>query len=93
MIFGEDPAALLGLILALLAVATGNPIWAAIGTMVIGVLLIVVAAFSAVEVKAMLIGQSMDPLAVQEMRSFLEARPETRRVLNLISLQLGPWWS
>ena len=65
VIFGEDLAALFGLVFALvavvLAVITGNPMWDAIGTLAIGVLLIVVAVFVAVEVKAMLIGQSVDP--------------------------------
>ena len=42
-------------------VVTGNPLWDAIGTIAIGVLLIVVAVFVAIEVKAMLIGQSVDP--------------------------------
>jgi cation diffusion facilitator family transporter len=93
VIFGEDLAALLGLIFALfavlLAVITGNPLWDAIGTLMIGVLLIVVAVFVAVEVKAMLIGQSIEPAAAAEMRQYLEERPEVKRVLNLITLQLG----
>ena len=67
VIFGEDLAALLGLVFALVAVlltvVTGNPMWDAIGTLAIGVLLIVVAVFVAIEVKAMLIGQSVDPRA------------------------------
>ena len=93
VIFGEDLAALLGLIFALLAVIltviTGNPVWDAIGTIVIGVLLIVVAVFVAVEVKAMLIGQSVDPARQVEIRTFLDARPEIERVINLVTLQLG----
>jgi cation diffusion facilitator family transporter len=93
VIFGEDLAALLGLVFALvailLAVATGNPVWDAIGTLMIGILLIVVAVFVAIEVKQMLIGQSMDPKIVSEMRGYLEARPEIRRVFNVITLQLG----
>jgi len=63
VIFGEQLAALLGLVVALGAVAltllTGNPVYDAIGTLGIGVLLIVVAVFVAVEVKALLIGQSV----------------------------------
>jgi cation diffusion facilitator family transporter len=93
VIFGEDLAALLGLIVALaavsLAVITGNLIWDAIGTLVIGGLLIVIAVFIAIEVKAMLIGQSADPVLNGDMRAFLEARPEIEHVFNLITLQMG----
>ena len=93
VIFGEDLAALLGLIFALLAVVlaviTGNPLFDAIGTLMIGALLIVVAVFIAIEVKAMLIGQSVDPAVSAEMRTFLETRPEIAQVFNLITLQMG----
>ena len=93
VIFGEDLAALFGLVFALvavmLAVITGNPVWDAVGTVAIGVLLIVVAVFVAVEVKAMLIGQSVDPARQAQMRKFLENRPEIGKVINLITLQLG----
>jgi cation diffusion facilitator family transporter len=93
VIFGEDLAALSGLVVALIAVmvavATGDPFWDAIGTLLIGMLLIVVAVFVAIEVKAMLIGQSVDPSFAQDMQRYLEARPEIARVFNLITLQLG----
>ena len=93
VIFGEDLAALCGLVLALvailLAVATGNPTWDAIGTIAIGALLIIVAVFVAIEVKALLIGQSVEPARRQQMRRFIEDRPEVARVFNLITLQLG----
>jgi len=93
VIFGEDLAALLGLTFALLAVlltlATGNPVFDALGTLAIGVLLIVVAVFVAVEVKALLIGQSSEPALEADIRRFLAGRPEIVRVFNLITLQLG----
>ena len=93
VIFGEDLAALFGLVLALLAVVlsvvTSNPIFDALGTLAIGLLLIVVAIFVAVEVKALLIGQSMDPDREQQLRDFIDARPEVGRVISLITLQLG----
>lgn len=93
VIFGEDLAALLGLVFALIAVLmtifTDNPVWDAMGTIMIGVLLIVVAVFVAREVKAMLIGQSADPQRQAEMQVFLEERPEIGHVISLITLQLG----
>lgn len=93
VVIGENIAALLGLVVALVAilvsVVTGDPLWDAIGTVIIGLLLIVVAVFVAIEIKAMLVGQSMDPRRQAEMRAFLENRPEVGRVVSLITLQLG----
>jgi len=93
VIFGEDLAALLGLTFALAAVlltmVTGNLIYDAIGTIAIGVLLIVVAVAVAREVKALLIGQGVEPKRRAEMVAFLEARPEIDLVYNLLTLQMG----
>src|SRR3954462_6704901 len=62
VILGEDLAALLGLALALVAVLitmiTGDPMWDALGSIAIGVVLIIVAALIAIEIKGLLIGQS-----------------------------------
>ena len=94
VVFGEDLAALLGLTLALLAVLatllTGDPRWDALGSMAVGALLVVVALFIAVEVKALLIGQSVEPELRDALRDFIAARPEVCRVFSLITLQLGP---
>jgi len=94
VVFGEDLAALLGLVFALIAILltmfTGNPIYDAIGSIVIGVLLVVVAIFVAKEVQDLLIGQSVDPQQRVAMQRFLEQQPEIKRVFNLITLQLGP---
>ena len=94
VVFGEQLAALLGLAAALLAVAitlyTGNPLWDAIGTLAIGLLLIVIAVFVAIEVKALLIGQSVALEKREAIRAYLEARPEVARLHNVITLQLGP---
>lgn len=93
VIFGEDVAALLGLSFALVAilltVVTGNPLWDAVGTLAIGVLLVVVAVLVAIEVKAMLIGQGMEPDRQTKLRKFLEDRPEVERVISLITMQMG----
>ena len=94
VVFGEDIAALLGLVFALLAVVathlTGNPLWDAIGTIAIGVLLIVVAVFVAIEVKDLLIGQSVEPRVLEEIRDFLSERSEIEQLYNVITMQFGP---
>jgi cation diffusion facilitator family transporter len=94
VVFGEDIAALLGLVFALIAIAatlvTGNPFWDAVGTVSIGVLLLVVAVFIAVEVKDLLIGQSVEPRILEEMEAFLRARPEIRELFSLLTMQFGP---
>ncbi|MEI7038347.1 cation diffusion facilitator family transporter [Fulvimonas yonginensis] len=94
VIFGEDLAALLGLCLAALAVGatmlTGNLLFDAMGTIAIGVLLVVVAVALAIEVKALLIGQGVEPRRRAELLAFLQGRPEVAQVLNLITLQMGP---
>jgi cation diffusion facilitator family transporter len=94
VIFGEDLAALLGLSLAALAVGatmlTGNLVFDALGTVAIGVLLLVVAVLLAIEVKALLIGQGVEPRRRAELLAFLQHRPEVAEVLNLITLQMGP---
>ncbi len=94
VVLGEDIAALLGLTFALIAViltiVTGNPIFDAIGSIGIGVLLIVVSVFLGTKVKSLLIGQSTDTHTREKIHSFLIARHEIKQILNLITLQLGP---
>lgn len=94
VIFGEDLAALLGLCLAALAIGatmlTGNLMFDALGTIAIGVLLVVVAVALAVEVKALLIGQGVEPRRRAELVAFLQNRAEVAQVLNLLTLQMGP---
>jgi cation diffusion facilitator family transporter len=94
VVLGEDIAALLGLSFALisiiLAAATGNPIYDAIGSIGIGSLLVIVSFFLAVKVKSLLLGQSTDNETRTEIKKTLEGRPEIDQVYNLITLQLGP---
>ena len=94
VVFGEDIAALLGLVFALAAIVatwlTGNPLWDALGTISIGVLLIVVAIFVAIEVKDLLIGQSVEPRTLKAMKAFLAERPEIEELYNVLTMQFGP---
>jgi divalent metal cation (Fe/Co/Zn/Cd) transporter len=93
VILGEDFAALVGLALALIAVllamSTGNPMWDGLGSMWIGVVLVVVAIGIGREIKALLIGQSADPVTVARMRRFVEEREGVEQVFRVLTLQLG----
>src|SRR3954471_548661 len=93
VILGEDIAALLGLVFALLAVLltifTGDPLWDALGSMSIGALLIVVAIGIGNEIMALLIGQSAAPETEARLREFLVAQPGVEKIFRLLTYQLG----
>jgi cation diffusion facilitator family transporter len=93
VVLGEDLAALGGLVLALgfigLAMLTGNPMWDAVGSIAIGVLLVGVAVLVGIEVKALLVGQSAEPQVLARMHAHLAAQPEVAQIYRLITQQLG----
>jgi cation diffusion facilitator family transporter len=93
VIFGEDLAALAGLTFAFGAVGltmlTGNPVYDAMGSIAIGVLLIVVAFFVAVEVKALLVGQSAEAPVREAIHAAVGRAPAVEQVLNVITLHFG----
>ena len=89
----EDAGALFGLVLALggvgLATLTGDPVWDAIGTLCIGVLLGIIAIILIVETKSLLIGEGARP---QELRRILDAvvGDGVQRVIHIKTQYLGP---
>jgi len=94
VVFGEDIAALLGLALAfffvLLADLTGNTAFDAIGSMCIGVVLVVISVFLAVRVRSLLVGRSADPLIQDAIQDIIAGQADIERVFNTITMQLGP---
>ncbi|WP_084962174.1 cation diffusion facilitator family transporter [Thermoactinospora rubra] len=90
----EDLGALLGLIFALFGVSmtavTGDPVWDAIGTIMIGALLAVIAVVLAIETKSLLIGEGADPATEEQIRSALQSAPEVERIIHMKTLHLGP---
>jgi cation diffusion facilitator family transporter len=90
----EDLAALIGLVLALLGVGltllTGNGMWDGIGTVAIGVLLVAVAVFLAVETKSLLVGEAASPEAVEAIERAIESTPGVDGVIHMRTLHLGP---
>jgi len=93
VVAGEDIAALLGLALAFVAVATsvvtGNPLWDALGTLAIGIVLMVIAIAVMIEVKGLIVGESAAPQLRAEIEAFVAAQPEVEQVLNVITLAWG----
>jgi len=89
----EDTAALIGLGFALFGVGltliTGNGRWDAVGTALIGSLLVVVAMVLAVEMKSLLIGESAAPEQVRAIEAALVG-PGVERVIHMKTLHLGP---
>ena len=93
VIFGEDIAALFGLVFALLAVGltmlTGNPVFDAMGSIMIGILLLVIAVMIGSEVKDLIIGQGVEPARQKAMQDYLDKQASIDTVFNLITLQMG----
>lgn len=94
VVFGEDIAALLGLVLAFVAVSlaaiTGNTVFDAIGSMCIGVVLVVISVFLAMRVQSLLVGRSADPVIREMIDEIIDAEDDIERVFNIITMQFGP---
>ena len=88
----EDFGALLGLVFALFGVGltliTGNGVWDALGTAMIGVLLVAIAAVLAVETKSLLLGESASKDDVEKIRNAIESGGTG--LIHLKTLHLGP---
>ncbi|MGO4102853.1 cation diffusion facilitator family transporter [Leifsonia sp. YAF41] len=90
----EDVAALIGLVFALfgvgLTVITGDPMWDAIGTILIGLLLVLVAVVLGIETKSLLVGEGATAADVAAIEAAIMDGPETKRIIHLKTLYLGP---
>lgn len=90
----EDFGALIGLVLALagvgLALLTGNGVWDGIGTVCIGVLLIVIAVVLALETKSLLLGEAAGTEEVEKIKAALVDGDTVTRVIHMRTLHLGP---
>lgn len=88
----EDLGALVGLVFALfgvsLTVATGNGLWDAAGTAMIGVLLVAIAVILAVETSSLLLGESATAADVAKIEAALA--DDGTRVIHLRTMHLGP---
>ena len=94
VVLGEDIAALLGLVIALgfisLASLTGKTTYDALGSISIGVVLLVVSVFVAARVRSLLVGRSADPLIQEAIDNIIGQQRNIEKVFNIITIQFGP---
>lgn len=90
----EDLAALLGLAFAFFGVGltalTGNGLFDAIATIMIGALLIVVAIVLGLEVKSLLVGEGASEDDVRKIEAALVDGKNIERIIHMKTLYLGP---
>jgi cation diffusion facilitator family transporter len=90
----EDFAALTGLTLALLGVGasiiTGNSVFDAIGTLAIGILLVLVAIVLGIETKSLLVGEGASTADTEAIRAAITDQPDVEALIHMKTLYLGP---
>ena len=90
----EDVAALTGLVFALLGVGltiiTGNGVFDAIGTLLIGALLILVAIILGIETKSLLVGEGATDADVAAIEAAILDGDDVERIIHMKTLYLGP---
>ena len=94
VVLGEDIGAQLGLVLALcfliIAAITGDPTYDALGSICIGVVLLVISVFVAWRVKSLLVGRSADPEIQEAIDAIISNQKGIEHVFNTITIQFGP---
>lgn len=94
VIFGENAAAVLGLVLAMAALgaawATGDSRWDAIGSLAVGIVLVLVALFLAVEIKSLLVGEAADAEVLDAVQAAAAGDAAIVAAHGVIAVQRGP---
>ncbi|MER5198847.1 cation diffusion facilitator family transporter [Streptomyces sp. NPDC002755] len=90
----EDLGALVGLVLALggvgLALLTDDGVWDGIGTLCIGILLVLIALVLAAETKSLLLGEAAGVEDVRKIEAAVVDGDTVTRVIHMRTLHLGP---
>ena len=90
----EDLGALTGLAFALLGVGltliTHNPVFDAIGTLMIGILLVLIAIILGVETKSLLVGEGATEADHDRIVEAITAGDEVEKLIHIKTLYLGP---
>ncbi|MFE9924948.1 cation diffusion facilitator family transporter [Streptomyces sp. NPDC005774] len=90
----EDLGALVGLVLALggvgMALLTGDSVWDGIGTLCIGVLLILIAVVLALETKSLLLGEAAGAEETRKIEAAAVDGDTVTRIIHMRTLHIGP---
>jgi divalent metal cation (Fe/Co/Zn/Cd) transporter len=94
VVFGENSAAVLGLILAgtalIIAKTTNDGMWDAVGSLAVGLVLVGVAIFLAREITSLLLGESADPELEKAIEQLTIDDPNVDKMIRLLTIQQGP---
>ena len=94
VVLAEDFGALTGLVFAsvgiTLAVVTGDGRWDAVGTIAIGVLLVIISITLSQRMRSLLIGESADDDTLRRIEAAIDAEPLAERMIHLRTMHLGP---
>jgi len=74
----------------IIADVTRDGRWDGIGSLSIGLVLVGVAVFLAVEVKSLLLGESADPEIEKAVHQLASTHADVQKVLRLVTIQQGP---
>ena len=90
----EDTAALLGLVVAFVGVASSHllhkPVFDGLASVVIGCILVVAALWLAYESRSLLVGEAADPEMVAEIRRIVLEDPAVTGLGVVLTMHLGP---
>lgn len=94
VVFGEDTAAMSGLVVAFLGVFLGHQFNShypdAIASIIIGIILAIVAIFLAYESKSLLVGETADPKIVEGVNKLVLSNPAVEKLRRPLTMHLGP---
>jgi|TARA_B100000959_G_scaffold106052_1_gene111895 cation diffusion facilitator family transporter len=94
VILAEDSAAILGLFVAFIFVSiaaiTGNPVYDALGSISIGIILIIISVICGMRIKELIIGVSAEPDLKKLIDSIIKKDDSIEKLLKTITMQFGP---
>ena len=93
VVLGEDSAAILGLVIAFvfvaLSIVTGNSVYDALGSIGIGIVLIIVSIFVAWRIKTLIIGTAAEPEIRAKLNEIIQQDENVQKLFNVITIQFG----